>query len=106
MLVSLPVSNNQGDAPINGYLIWGWYIDPEMIQQITDSTRLKVNVAAYFSGQEVDFQAARDALTGADPFFVLPVDGQVVNSYTVVNDIYNRPALLIRVSSTSRERSI
>lgn len=74
IVISLPVSNNQGISPIYGYMVWGRFIDEEMIQQIDESTRLKATIVAYdLPSFGADFESAKDELTSARPFLFKPL---------------------------------
>jgi signal transduction histidine kinase len=44
-----------------------------------------------------DFAAAREALTQGDPIFVQPLSATTVAGYTLIEDIYGQPALILRV---------
>ncbi|MEZ4671120.1 MAG: ATP-binding protein [Anaerolineae bacterium] len=101
IVVSLPVSNNQGTGPINGYMVWGRYVDRELIDQIAASTYFNITMVPYHAtNADADILKARDLLGEAEPYFIQPYDEHNVAGYTFVKDIYGQPALLVRLEQS------
>ncbi len=98
MVSSQPVVHSDGTGPINGVMIWGRFLDDTQIQDLADATALTINVYRFDDDfLPEDFQAAKTVLNGDETMFVQPLDGNTVAGYTLINDIYSNPALLLRI---------
>lgn len=102
MIISAPVYPRAGGGASWGRLIAGRYIDTDAIQHIENSTKLNVDIVAY-NGDQIpsDFQAAKLKLNEGHSFYVDSGNGSVISSYTVMNDIYGKPALMLRAQMPS-----
>jgi PAS domain S-box-containing protein len=107
LLTSQPILTSRRTGPMRGTLIFGKYLDTERIQNLTNRYYLtvrEINAAQLPS----DFSAARSSLLEDTRTFgpqsstranilIRPLDEKTIAGYTIVNDIYGKPALLIRV---------
>ncbi len=97
MIISVPVYSRGGHDKNWGRLIAGRYIDDDKIQHLADSTQLNVEMVAYNDDHiSSDFQAAKLKLDEGHNFYVDSGNGTVISSFTVINDIYGKPALMLR----------
>ncbi len=97
MIISVPVYPRGGDDVSWGRLIAGRYIDKDEIQHLANSTKLDVDIVGYNDNQiPNDFKAAKLKIDGGRSFYVDSGNGSVISSYTVMNDIYGKPALMLR----------
>ena len=97
MTISMPVYPRGGHDKNWGRLIAGRYIDEDEIQRLADSTNLDVKLVAY-DNEDIssDFQAAKLKLDEGHNFYVDAGNGTVISSYIAMNDIYGKPALMLR----------
>lgn len=98
LVASRPILTGKGEGPARGILLFGRYLDESEMNRLAQITLL--SLAAYRADDTrmpADFQTARLSIsTGAD-IFVRPLDTQTVAGYTLLTDIHEKPALLLRV---------
>ncbi|MCT7980125.1 sensor histidine kinase [Laspinema olomoucense] len=110
VVVSRPILTGEAEGPIRGTLIMGRYLSVEEIKRLGELTQLSITVEEWESPElPPDFQAIRQTITkdmDQEPAVVLPDqtpisvkawDAQTIAGYTLLKDIYNKPALLLRV---------
>lgn len=86
------------EGPSHGSLIWGRYLNAQEIQNVTDKTRLSVNIYQMNDPQlPADYQNAAAALQGGTNIVTKPLDSQTIAGYTLLNDLFGKPALIFRV---------
>ena len=115
LVTSQPILTSKGSGPMRGTLIFGRYLDTAKIQKLASRYRLtwhEINS----SRLPPDFLAARSYLLMEEqnsnkdaqcllmsyascPIFVNPLSSQAIAGYTIIHDIYGKPALLLRVEA-------
>ncbi len=102
MLVSSrPVLTNEYEGPIHGSLIIGRYLDSKEIELLARQTKLSIDVLRV--DNEVipdDFKRAMTKLNDTNQITVSSLSKDVVAGYTVVNDIYDKRAFVVKVDAT------
>lgn len=98
LITSQPIVTSEGSGSIRGTLIMGRALDSLEVERLSRITHLpltiyRINDAAL----PPDFQAARSTLSQETPLTFFPLRGQSMAGYTLLNDIYGQPALLLRV---------
>jgi PAS domain S-box-containing protein len=100
IVVSHPVLTNQRNGPFRGTLILGRYFDQLEVGRISKITNLSLTGLRFqTSGLPADIQAVIPTLTGGTPIKVQPLDQNTVAGYTLLKDIKNNPALILRVDA-------
>ncbi len=95
---SRPILASDASGPIAGTMIMGHLLDAAEIQHLADLTLMPVEAQTLSSSAlSPDFRAAAAAISHGAPNFIRPLDSQSLAAYQVLDDIYGRPALLIRV---------
>jgi len=98
LIASQPVLTSQNEGPIRGALIMGRFLDSAEIARLAETTQLSLAVQRLDEPQMTsDFQAARSSLSGDTPIFVRPLDKKSVAGYTLLNDVYGNPVMMLRV---------
>ncbi len=99
MIVSSPILTTEKEGPTHGSIVWGRYLDAKEIQAIADKTKVALAIQEinkpYLSD---DFSIVAKTLTNSDSAFVRPLDSQLIAGYVVLNDIFNKPGLIYRVT--------
>ena len=117
LVTSQPILTSKKTGPMLGTLIFGRYLDTAKIQKLASRYRLtwhEINS----SQLPPDFLAARSYLLGKEQnskkdavclmpnarcsILVDPLNSQAIAGYTIIQDIYGKPALMLRVE-TPRE---
>ncbi|MCU0543773.1 MAG: PAS domain S-box protein [Oscillatoriaceae cyanobacterium Prado104] len=98
LITSRPIVTTKGTGPIRGTLIFGRNLDAAGIAKISKLTRLPLIVRNVNDPQlPPDFRQAQANLSANKRILVRPVNANTIAGYTIVKDIYDRPALLLRV---------
>jgi diguanylate cyclase (GGDEF)-like protein len=97
LVVSRVVSTNNAKAPGNGVLIMGRFLRKSEIDKISAVTHLPLSIYRLDKDPlPADFQMARAHLSSAKPFYVQPLNRNMVGGYTYVKDISGKQVLLLR----------
>lgn len=95
---SRPIVPTDGKSPIRGTLIVGRYLNDETIEKIARTTRSSLAVYAIDDKNlPADFQQVGSSLSKQKGIVIRRIDEQILAGYTLIRDIYKKPALLMRV---------
>lgn len=102
LVTSRPILTSQEKGPIQGTMIMGRYLGDGEIERFTESTHISLAVERFdVSPLPDDFEAARDAFLTSfsqdEAIWISPLSDHRVAGYTIIQDIYGDPALLLRV---------
>lgn len=99
LVASEPILTSDGEGPVRGSLVWGRYLDDTEVSGLAETTRLSLTVHQLSESElPPDFELAHSELTSAETTtFVRPLDREFVAGYTVLEDIYGTPILMMRV---------
>ncbi len=105
LLVSAyPILDSLGQGPNSGTLIFGVFLDTAAINEIADLTISDVSLYLVndpASSEEI--LVVKDSLTTEELVVTRPIDRNSVAGYTVIKDIFNHPAMILKVT---RSRAI
>ncbi|HSD84222.1 MAG TPA: CHASE4 domain-containing protein, partial [Anaerolineae bacterium] len=95
-----PILTSDGAGPTRGALLMGRTLTANEIAQLSEVTQL--SLAVHRSGEALppQAQAAVAALSAQSPIVIRPLNEQLVQGYTWLNDIADQPAVLLRVDRT------
>ncbi|NJK67128.1 MAG: PAS domain S-box protein [Microcoleus sp. CSU_2_2] len=98
LITSRPIVTTKNTGPIRGTLIFGRNLDKTGIDRISKITRLPLIVHSVNEPQlPAEFQNVRHKLSAKKPILVRALSEKSIAGYALLNDIYNQPALLLRV---------
>lgn len=100
--VTRAVTTSDGEAPVNGTIVFAYFIDDALVAKLSEITHLKIEHALYQSAAtQMRFEDAFKRLSLADPMFVetRPDTDKTINGYALIKDITNEPALFFRVET-------
>ncbi|HEY4951161.1 MAG TPA: CHASE4 domain-containing protein [Candidatus Acidoferrales bacterium] len=98
LIVSRPILASDSSGPIAGTMVMGRLLDVAEIQHLGDLTLAPIEAQTLSStALSPDFRTAAAAISKSSPNFIAPLDSQSLAAYQELDDIYGRPALLIRV---------
>jgi PAS domain S-box-containing protein len=98
MLVSSnPILTSAEQGPIRGTLIWGRYLDEEVIDALAEQTLLSLDIITFADGESLlNFPEVQQPLL-EDTIFVSPLSSESISGYSLIRDIYGEPALILKV---------
>jgi adenylate cyclase len=103
MIATQPVLTSQGEGPSRGGIVMGRYLDQAELATLSTQTAVSITIQPLSAGQflPADFAQAqaRLAAPNAPADYVLPLDDSRVAGYTLINDIHDQPALLLRIDT-------
>lgn len=98
MVASRPVITSNEEGPIRGSLIFGRLLDNEAVQSVSRVAHVPAVIERLDDGPlPPDFARARAAIARSGQATVIPISRGVVAGFAVLDDIYGRPALIMRV---------
>jgi sensor domain CHASE-containing protein/anti-sigma regulatory factor (Ser/Thr protein kinase) len=99
LLASRPIITTKRKGPIRGTLIMARFLNQAEIEDLAERTHVQLEV--WTAGQEDMPAEARQFFAMSSPSsatHVETVDARTLHAYGVVNDLYGKPALLLRVN--------
>ena len=94
-----PILQNASQGTPRGSLIMGRALDDHEIKRLSDTTRLALSLYRVDDPQlPTELQTARAALTEPVSALVRPLDESTVAGYAILKDIYDQPALILRLT--------
>lgn len=98
LLTSCPIVTSQKKGPIRGTLIMGYFLESKEIRHLAETTNLSLTFKRSDNNQlPQDFQTASSSLKKKESIFIQPLNSDSIAGYCFLQDIYGKPALLLRV---------
>ena len=98
LVASSPVLTTQGKGPVRGTLVMGRYLDAAEIDRLGKVTGLSLTLYRFDDAKmPSDFRAALASLTPDVRYISRPLNEKRTAGYTLIKDIFGRPALIMRV---------
>ncbi len=98
LITSQPIITSRLSGPSRGSFLAGRNLDADRIKNFARVTGLSLTVYRVNEAQmPPDFQAVRYSLSDQEPILVHALNEQKIAGYTLLKDIYGKPALLLRV---------
>ena len=100
LVASQPVLTGSGEGPARGTLIWGRYLDADDVSSISRTAGLTLHFFRYDDASlPQDVSDSLAGMTPDSPIAVKALNSDMVAGYTVFNDVYQAPALILRVET-------
>jgi PAS domain S-box-containing protein len=99
IITSFPILKTSTEGPARGYMLAARYLESTGdLKALEKTTHFSLTVHR-LDGEELppDFLEALPHLSAAGAIHVRPRNDSIIGGYTVLNDIYDRPALILRV---------
>jgi PAS domain S-box-containing protein len=97
-VVSRPIVTSHGSGPIRGSVIFGRFLDARAVRRLGGAMRLTLDMRRIDDPQlPADFRQARAGILEAGAVRVEALEDDFISGYTIWNDIFGKPALLVRV---------
>lgn len=97
LVASRPIVTSENKGPIRGTLIMAQYLDPFLIEHLQKTSLLTIDIRLADGPLPDDFQTARTSLIGENQLFSRQLQRNIFAGYCLVNDIYGKPALIMKV---------
>ncbi|MBS7655816.1 HAMP domain-containing protein [Candidatus Bathyarchaeota archaeon] len=99
IVTSAPILTSRYTGPIRGTLIMGRYLNSDEVSRLSQTTHLLINIFQVDDSKlPSDFQTATTfLLTNRSEIFIKPLNEKSIAGYSLINDIYGEPALILRV---------
>ena len=98
LITSRPIVTTKNTGPIRGTLVFGRNLDAAGIERMSKITRLPLIIHSINEPElPADFQEVREKLSANKPILVRALSEKSIAGYALIRDIYDRPALLLRV---------
>ena len=100
LVASRPITTSNFAAPIVGSLVMGRILDSSAVDQISEQANLSLSISRTDSLETVpDTARILSLLRDGDSTFVTPLNTKLVAGYSMLKDIYGKPAAIIRVDA-------
>lgn len=101
LMSAQPILTGAFQGPSAGTLICGIFMDSSFVSQLSKATQTSINIWQENSTEiSPDFQRAKIMLSSAGAVFTMPLNSQYAAGYTLVNDIYGNPAVILKTTSS------
>ncbi|MBI3661354.1 PAS domain S-box protein, partial [Candidatus Acetothermia bacterium] len=100
LVASRPILMSEGKGPIRGTLLMGRFLSKAEFSRLSQITELSLTAHRWDEAQmTADLKAVRDSLSTNGSVVTRPLSAESIAGYTVLKDIYGKPALLLEVDS-------
>lgn len=98
MICSFPVIHSDGKGPVGGTLLIARFMNADYSKQLSETTHLDLALHELKDiDQYPEYKSAYLALNQSQPFSVQTPSKDMAACYTVLNDLYGKPAILAKV---------
>lgn len=99
IVASQKILRSDGSGTPDGTLIWGRHLDASAMDHYSEQLRLSLNLDVINRADNPeDMQAAATDLSLGKPRVVSVLDENTLGSYALLNDIFDQPGLILRVT--------
>ncbi len=103
LIAARPILTSESKGPIHGALVVGRYLDAGKVEELAQRTQ---NVLALYRLDDPELspeaQTALAALPETEAIYTQPLSQELIAGYTVLNDVFGQPQLLLRVELPRR----
>ena len=97
MVTTQPIVNGRGTGPVAGTLIMGRFINPDYLTSLINIPNGTLSVSSYSgTNQSTDISKILPTLSQTSPSNVLRLVPNSIAAYTLINDIYGNPAVILK----------
>ena len=95
---SRPVSDSEKQHPPRGVMVVGRFLSPAVLKNISDTAGLSLQFRQVNDPSlPADFAAAARTVSSASPILVRASDENTISGFVLLEDIYQKPALLMKI---------
>lgn len=93
-----PILTSLDQGPSRGVLIMGRFLNQAKVEELAELTNLEISLERLDGALPGDFQAAFEHLSPTESLFIQPLEAETVAGYALLSDLYEQPALLLRIT--------
>jgi PAS domain S-box-containing protein len=99
LVSSQPIITSQGQGPIMGTIIMAQYLDSTVLDTLSKTAHLPVDVVTVDDrNMPSEYKIALSSFSAGAPVFTHALNSKSIEGYTLLNDIYGKPALMVRTA--------
>ncbi len=99
LVVARPILNSQKQGPVHGVIILGRYLSQQEIANMAEADGVDMKIQALNgSAATGELPNMPTSLSPLNPVAIQPINSNLIGGYTLINDLYGKPALLLTVS--------
>jgi len=100
IIAAKAILRSNGSGSSRGILLMGRYLDDDKIKQISHTTNLSIEIKALeLNNLSLEFRNAYEILKNKNNNLIRPLNKESIAGYTLINDIYNKPILILRIDT-------
>ncbi len=101
LVVARPILTSSKEGPVRGVILIGRYLSSQEISNMAGVAGVNMKVAAVADLEEAgDSPDVLSSLSAENPIAVRPVSSTLIGGYTLIDDVYGTPALLLTVTGS------
>jgi len=97
LLVANPILTSEDKGPPRGLLIWGRYLDQQVIHSLAERTLLPLEITNFSHAWLASLPPEAQQQLLQRQIYTRPISDKLLYGYAVIRDIYGEPALTIKV---------
>jgi signal transduction histidine kinase len=98
LIASNPILTTSGEGPPQGTFIIGYYIDADIVEELSETTHLSIDVQIIDTDDmPEDYKSVWQHLNEPGSVFIQPLDGDNIVGYRSLYDIYDNPIAILKV---------
>jgi diguanylate cyclase (GGDEF)-like protein len=99
LIVSRPILTTTAEGPVRGSLILGRFFGDEEVRWLSNTTNLNIRMSSADDNQrDFNFEKILSQFPKNSNIYITPENQDYISGYTLVNDIYGDPAIILKVS--------
>jgi len=101
LINSRPITASQEEAPIEGTLVIGRYLDSSEIEKMREYAGISLEIVDIYEAEEkIDFQSALREISDDNQIAIIRLHKNLIAGYSTINDIYGDPVLVLKVDTS------
>ncbi|MFC1899868.1 CHASE4 domain-containing protein [Chloroflexota bacterium] len=98
LVASQPILTSTDEGPARGTLIFSHYLNDRTLDHLSQLTFSQISMQPLNKAIRTPFQQAVASLSVETPVFIQPLDNKYINGYVLLNDIYQKPVLILGIT--------
>ncbi len=101
LINSRPITASQEEAPMEGTLVIGRYLDSSEIEKVREYAGISLEIVDIYEAEEkIDFQSALREISDDNKIAIIRLHKNLIAGYSTVNDIYGDTILVLKVDTS------